>query len=58
MKAEDACLNDSSDWKEVEKGGEILPNVSISILPEAFVVETIHLCDLFGLVVSTENGDS
>ena len=58
MKAENACLNDSSDWKVVEKGGKILPNVGISVLSKALIVETIHLCDLLGLVVTTENGNS
>ena len=58
MKAENACLNDSCDWEVVEKGGKILPNVGISVLSQALVVESIHLCDLFGLVVTTENGDS
>jgi len=58
MKAENASLNDGSKWKVVEKGGEVLPHVGISILSKAFIVETVYLGDLFGLVVTTENGDS
>ena len=58
MKAENASLDDGSNWEVVEKGGEVLPHVGISILSKALVVETVHLGDLFGLVVTTENGDS
>ena len=58
MKAENACLNDSCDWEVVEKGGKILPNVGISVLSKALIIKTIHLCDLLGLVVTTENSDS
>lgn len=37
---------------------EVLPNVGISIFPEALVVEAIHLRNLSALVVSSENCDS
>ena len=58
MKAENACLNDCSKRKVIEERSEILPNVGISILSQALIVETINLGDLFGLMVTTENGDS
>ena len=58
VKAENASLNDGSKWKVVEKGGEVLPNVGISIFSKALIVETVHLGDLFGLVVTSEKSDS
>ncbi len=44
--------------KVVEKVCEVLPHVGISILSQALVVETVHLGDLSGLVVSTQDGDA
>lgn len=50
-------LNQSGNGKVVEQVGEHLPNVAVSVFPEAFVVETVDLCDLTALVISSENGD-
>lgn len=58
MEAEDGVLNNSSEWEVVEKLSELFPDIGISILTQALVVETIHLCDLSGLVISSQNGDS
>ena len=37
---------------------EVLPDIGVAILPETFVVEAIHLCDLSRLMVPTQDGDS
>ena len=38
--------------------GEILPDVCVSVLPQAFVVEAVHLGDLAGLVVAAQYRDA
>lgn len=58
MEAEDLVLNDSCKWKHVEEIGEVLPDIGVSVLPQAFVVKTIDLGDLPTLVVSSQNSDS
>jgi len=41
VKAEDRVLNDSSQRKEVEKLGELLPNIGVAVLSQALIVEAI-----------------
>ena len=41
VKAEDLVLNHSSQGQVVEKFGELLPNLGVTILSEAFIVESI-----------------
>jgi hypothetical protein len=48
-------VDESSERKVVEEVGEVLPDVRISILPQALVVETVNLSDLSRLVVTTED---
>lgn len=58
MQAEDLVLDKSGKREEVEEVGEVFPDICITVLSEAFVVETIDLGDLAGLVIATENGDA
>ena len=58
MKTEDLVLNKSGKGEVVEEVGEIFPNVGVSVFAQAFVVESIHLCDLARFMVSSENGDT
>ena len=58
MKAENVSLDDSGQWEVIEETCEVLPNIGISILSEALVIETINLCDLLALMVSSEDSDS
>jgi hypothetical protein len=58
MQAENFLLNDCGKRQVVEEICEVFPNVSVSVLPQAFIVETVDLGDLTGLVISTEYGDS
>lgn len=42
----------------VEQVCEVLPNIGVAVLPQAFVVEAVDLCDLPRLVVPSQDGDS
>jgi hypothetical protein len=43
MEAEDLVLNDRSEWQKVKQLCVNFPNVRISILPQALIVETIPI---------------
>ncbi len=58
MKAEDVALDDSREGQEVKERREVLPDVGVAILTQALVIETIHLSDLLGLVVTAKDGDT
>jgi hypothetical protein len=53
VQAKDLTIDQSSQRKVVEQVGEILPDVGVSVFSETFVVESIHLSDLAGLVIAT-----
>lgn len=36
----------------------MLPNIGVTIFAKAFVVESVDLSDLTGLVIPSENGDA
>lgn len=57
VEAEDLVVDEGGEGKVVEKVGEVLPHVCISILAEAFIIEAVHLSDLTRFVVATEDGD-
>ena len=42
----------------IEKGSEVLPNIGITVLSQALIIESVDLCDLLALVISSQNGDS
>jgi hypothetical protein len=42
----------------IEEGSEVLPNVGITVLSQALIIESIDLCDLLALVISSQDGDS
>jgi hypothetical protein len=58
VKTENLVFDESSEGKVVEKVGEVFPHVGIAIFAETFVIESVDLCDLSGLVVSTEDGNT
>lgn len=58
VETEDLLSNDSGQRKEVEESSQFSPDIGVSILSEALVIETIHLSDGSALVVSSQNGDS
>lgn len=51
-------IDKCSEGQIVKQICEVLPNIGISIFPQAFVVKAVHLCDLSALVVPSENCDS
>lgn len=55
MKAEDLVLNQGCKGKVVEKVREILPDISIAIFAEAFIIEAVDLGDLARFVVSAKD---
>jgi hypothetical protein len=58
METENVALNNSGERKVVEQAGKVLPHVGVSILTETFIVESIDLSNLLGLVVASQDGDS
>ena len=57
MQTEDLVVDERGERKIVEKVGEVLPNVCVTVLAQALVVKPIHLRDLTRLVVSAEDGN-
>jgi len=55
VQAEDLIVDKGGEREVVEKIREGFPHVGISILSEAFIVESVHLSDLAGFVIATEN---
>ena len=58
VEAEDLVLDQGCEGKEVEEVGEVLPDVGIAVLAQAFVVEAVNLGDLARLVVAAEDGNA
>ena len=58
MEAENLILDDSCQRQIVKEVSQVFPNVSIAILSETFVVESVDLCDLTTFMVSAENCDT
>ena len=58
MKTENLVFDHGGQREQVEEVREVLPNVGISVFPQAFIIESIDLGDLSGLVVASEDGDS
>lgn len=56
MKAENALFNDSRQRQEIEKTGEELPNICVSVFSQTLVIKTIDLSNLFALVISSQDG--
>ena len=46
VEAEDLVLDDCCERQQVKQVSEVLPNVGISVLPEALVVKAVNLCNL------------
>lgn len=54
----DLVLNECCEGEVIEKIGEVPPDVGVSVLPQALVVETVDLSNLARLVVASEDGDT
>lgn len=58
MEAENTSLDNGSKRKIVEELCEVLPDIRISVLSEALIVEAVDLGDLLTFVVTSEDGNS
>ena len=41
MEAEDLVLNNSCEWEVVEQLSELFPDIGVSVLTQAFIIESI-----------------
>ena len=41
METEDLVLDDSSEWEVIEEFGELLPDVGVTVLSQAFIIESV-----------------
>ena len=57
MNTEDLSINDSSEDKEIENLAARLPDRSVTILLLTFLIETIDLSNLAGLMVASNEGN-
>lgn len=53
VQAENLVVNQGGQWQVIEQVGKVLPDVGIAVFAQAFVVESVNLCDLSGFVVSS-----
>ena len=58
VKAENLIFDDSCQRQVVKEVRQVLPDISIAVLSETFVVEAIDLCDLTTFMVTAENRDA
>lgn len=58
VKTEDLILDQGGERQEIEKIGEVLPDIRISVFPEALVVKAVDLGDLTRLVIASQDGDA
>jgi hypothetical protein len=58
MQTEHLIFNHCCQRQQVKQICEILPNIRISILSQAFIIKAIDLCDLSGFVVASKDSDS
>lgn len=58
VQTEYLVVDESGKGKIVKEIREEFPHISITILAQALVVETVYLCDLSRLVISSKNGDA
>jgi hypothetical protein len=53
MHTEDLALDDRSERKIIKDVGDVLPDIAISVLSLAFIVESIELRCLTGFMVAS-----
>ena len=58
METENLVFDECSEREVIEEVGEVFPDIGIAIFPQTFIVEPVHLGDLTGFVVSTEDSDT
>ena len=58
VETEDLVFNNSRQGQVVKKLSELLPDLGVAVLAQAFVIESVYLGDLTRLVVAPQNSDS
>lgn len=58
MEAEDLVVDQGGERKVIEQVREVFPNISVTILAKALIVEAINLSDLSRFVISSEDRDA
>ena len=43
MKAENLAFNDCCQWQVIEKLSELFPHISVTVLSQTFIVETVTI---------------
>ena len=57
MNTEDLIVDHSCQRQVVENFCAIAPNIYRAVLSEAFIIETVNLCDLSALMISSDKCD-
>lgn len=58
VQTEDLVVDERGEREVIEKVGEVLPDICVSVFAQTLVVEAVHLGDLAGFVVAAEDGDA
>ncbi len=58
VNAKDAVVDDGGQGQEIKHGGEVVPDVCVSVLADALLVKSIGLGDSSGLVVPADEIDA
>mmetsp|Transcript_22016 Transcript_22016/g.45016 ORF Transcript_22016/g.45016 Transcript_22016/m.45016 type:complete len:282 (-) Transcript_22016:30-875(-) len=58
MEAENAICDNSCHWKVIKGVREVLPNIGITILSQAFIIKSVDLGDLAGFVIAPDERDA
>jgi len=58
MEAEDGVVDDGSEGEVVEQLSEVHPDIGVSVLSEALIVEAVHLGDLTDFMVTSEDSQA
>ena len=57
MYTEDLIVNHSCQGQVVENFCAVAPDIYRAILSEAFIIETVNLCDLSALMITSDKRD-
>jgi len=58
VKAEDLAFDDGGEGQVVKEFSECFPDVSITVLSQALIIETIDLNNLSKLIITSKNNES
>ena len=58
MQTKDLVLHDGRERQVIEQISQELPNVCVTVLAHAFVVEAVDLSDLAAFVIASQNSES